>query len=37
MAATKRLFCRVNELPFAEALEEGRDVNQRMRAVRKNK
>jgi enoyl-CoA hydratase/carnithine racemase len=32
MAATKRLFYRVLDLPFDEALEAGRDVNKRMRA-----
>src|SRR5262245_20907242 len=37
MAATKKLFYRVVDLPFALALEEGRDVNQRMRAFRKSK
>jgi enoyl-CoA hydratase len=37
MAATKSLFYRVGELPFDEALEAGRDVNQRMRAFRKDK
>ncbi len=35
MAATKALFYRVLDLPFAQALEAGRDVNQRMRAFRK--
>jgi enoyl-CoA hydratase/carnithine racemase len=35
MAATKTLFYRVLDLPFAQALEEGRDVNKRMRAFRK--
>ena len=35
MAATKALFYRVFDLPFAQALEEGRDVNKRMRAFRK--
>jgi enoyl-CoA hydratase/carnithine racemase len=35
MAATKALFYRVLDLPFAQALEEGRDVNKRMRAFRK--
>ena len=35
MAATKQLFYRVLDLPFAQALEEGRDINQRMRAFRK--
>jgi enoyl-CoA hydratase/carnithine racemase len=34
MAATKQLFYRVLDLPFDEALEEGRDVNKRMRAFR---
>src|SRR5262249_22925349 len=35
MAATKTLFYRVFDLPFAQALEAGRDVNKRMRAFRK--
>jgi enoyl-CoA hydratase len=35
MAATKQLFYRVLDLPFEQALEEGRDINQRMRAFRK--
>src|SRR5215470_14239863 len=35
MAATKTLFYRVVDLPFAQALEEGREVNKRMRAFRK--
>jgi len=35
MAATKELFYRVHDLPFALALEEGRDVNKRMRAFGK--
>ena len=35
MAATKQLFYRVVDLPFAEALEAGREVNQRMRAFSK--
>ena len=34
MAATKALFYRVLDLPFTQALEEGRDVNKRMRAFR---
>jgi enoyl-CoA hydratase len=34
MAATKELFYRVLDLPFAQALQEGRDVNKRMRAFR---
>jgi len=34
MAATKELFYRVFDLPFLRALEEGRDVNKRMRAFR---
>jgi enoyl-CoA hydratase/carnithine racemase len=34
MAATKQLFYRVLDLRFDEALEEGRDVNKRMRAFR---
>ena len=33
MAATKTLFYRVAELPFDQALEAGREVNQRMRAL----
>jgi enoyl-CoA hydratase/carnithine racemase len=32
MAATKALFYRVLDLPFAQGLAEGRDVNKRMRA-----
>jgi enoyl-CoA hydratase/carnithine racemase len=36
MAATKQLFYRVVDLPFEQALEEGRDINQRMRAFRKS-
>ena len=35
MAATKQLFYRVMDMPFAEALEQGREVNKRMRAFRK--
>lgn len=35
MAATKQLFYRVLDLPFEQALEEGRDINQRMRAFQK--
>ncbi len=35
MAATKALFYRVVDLAFAQALEEGREVNKRMRAFRK--
>jgi enoyl-CoA hydratase/carnithine racemase len=34
MAATKELFYRVLDLPFPLALEEGRDMNKRMRAFR---
>ncbi len=34
MAATKQLFYRVHDLPFEQALAEGRDVNKRMRAFR---
>ncbi len=34
MAATKQLFYRTLDLPFEQALEEGRDVNKRMRAFR---
>lgn len=36
MAATKELFYRVLDLPFPLALEEGRDMNRRMRAFRKS-
>jgi enoyl-CoA hydratase/carnithine racemase len=36
MAATKSLFYRVAELPFDRALEAGREMNQRMRAFRKD-
>jgi hypothetical protein len=36
MAATKSLFYRVAELPFDAALEAGREMNQRMRAFRKD-
>jgi enoyl-CoA hydratase/carnithine racemase len=36
MAATKRLFYRVAELPFDRALEAGREMNQRMRAFRRD-
>ena len=36
MAATKQLFYRVVDLPFAEALEEGREINKRMRAFNKS-
>jgi enoyl-CoA hydratase/carnithine racemase len=35
LAATKRLFHEVADLPLAEALERGRDVNKRMRTFRK--
>lgn len=34
MAAAKKLFYRVGDLPFDEALEAGRDVNEQMRAFR---
>src|SRR5262245_8820305 len=34
MAATKELFYRAVDLPFAQALAEGRDVNKRMRGFR---
>ncbi|MFL6799181.1 MAG: enoyl-CoA hydratase/isomerase family protein [Xanthobacteraceae bacterium] len=34
MAATKQLFYRAVDVPFAQALEEGRDVNKRMRGFR---
>jgi enoyl-CoA hydratase/carnithine racemase len=37
MAATKQLFYRVLDLPFEQALEEGRDVNKRMRAFGKSR
>jgi len=37
MAATKNLFYRAADLPFDEALEAGRDVNQRMRLFGKDK
>jgi enoyl-CoA hydratase len=37
MAATKELFYRVVDLPFPLALEEGRDMNMRMRAFRKSR
>ncbi|MBS0428880.1 MAG: enoyl-CoA hydratase/isomerase family protein [Proteobacteria bacterium] len=37
MAATKRLFYRVCELPFADALQAGRDTNALMRSFRKVK
>jgi len=37
MAATKNLFYRAADLPFDEALEAGRDVNQRMRSFGKDK
>jgi enoyl-CoA hydratase len=37
MAATKELFYRVLDLPFPLALEEGRDMNMRMRAFRKSR
>ena len=36
MAATKQLFYRVVDLPFAEALEAGREINKRMRAFNKS-
>ena len=32
MATTKQLFHEVAELPFAEAMEQGRKTNERMRA-----
>ena len=34
MTATKELFYRVLDLPFAQALEEGREMNKRMRTFR---
>jgi enoyl-CoA hydratase/carnithine racemase len=37
MAATKELFYRAADLPFDEALEAGRDINQRMRSFTKSK
>ena len=37
MAATKKLFYRAADLPFDEALEAGRDINQRMRSFNKDK
>jgi enoyl-CoA hydratase len=37
MAATKRLFYRVAELPFDEALAEGGELNKRMRSFRNDK
>jgi enoyl-CoA hydratase/carnithine racemase len=37
MAATKTLFYRVAELPFDQALEEGGEMNRRMRAFSKDK
>jgi enoyl-CoA hydratase/carnithine racemase len=36
MAATKQLLYRVVDLPFEQALDEGRAVNKRMRAFRKS-
>ena len=36
MGATKQLFYQVMDRPFAEALEQGRKMNQRMRAFRKS-
>jgi enoyl-CoA hydratase len=36
MAATKELLYRASDLPFAQALESGREVNKRMRAFRKS-
>lgn len=36
MAATKTLFYRVAEMPFDKALEEGGEMNKRMRAFRKD-
>jgi enoyl-CoA hydratase/carnithine racemase len=36
MAATKQLFYRVLDLPFEEALAEGREMNKRMRGFRKH-
>jgi enoyl-CoA hydratase/carnithine racemase len=37
MAATKKMFYLAAELPFEEALEAGRDINQRMRSLGSNK
>ncbi len=37
MAATKSLFYRAADLPFEEALEAGRDINQRMRSFSKDR
>jgi hypothetical protein len=37
MAATKSLFYRAADLPFDEALEAGRKINQRMRSFGKDK
>ena len=37
MAATKSLFYRAADLPFDEALEAGREINQRMRSFGKDK
>jgi enoyl-CoA hydratase len=37
MAATKSLFYRAADLPFDQALEAGRDINQRMRSFSKDK
>ena len=36
MAATKQLFYRVLDLPFEQALDEGREINKRMRAFGKS-
>jgi enoyl-CoA hydratase len=37
MAATKKMFYLAAELPFEEALEAGRDINQRMRSLGSDK
>ena len=37
MAATKRLFYRVCDLPYAEALQAGRDTNTLMRSFRRTR
>ncbi len=37
MAATKNMFYRAADLPFDQALEAGRDINQRMRSFGKDK
>jgi enoyl-CoA hydratase len=37
MAASKKLFYRVADLPYAAAMEEGRQINEAMRGFRENK